>query len=95
MTTQPDVAEKPDSITRRELNPSACALVLAFLTRDAEAMPHILSRAAGDHDVSLALAVADMAARMLATACGSQAQAVILADDYVQLMVKRYIDQAA
>ncbi len=99
MTTQPDVTDKVALAARqRELHPPACALITALLTRDSEAITQInyaVRRNGGFDDDSFVIAVARMAAMMLTDACGSNAQAASLANDYTNMTVRRYIEQVA
>ena len=64
----------------RELDPAAAGLIRASLTRDKFATDRILTRAfEADLDgLFFAFIVANLAGRMLAQACGSEAQAVAL-----------------
>ncbi len=81
----------------RELDPPACALIKAFLARDSLAVRQIIRHVgeAGLDDASFGAAVADMAAMMLADACGSPAQAAALANSYLHAAVRKQVKQAA
>jgi hypothetical protein len=87
------------SSEHRELDPAGCALIRAFLTHDNLAVRQILRHAhevsAEADDVSLACAVADMAALMLKHACGSTAQAVAEVQSWTDGVVKGRVDRAA
>jgi hypothetical protein len=86
-------------MTHRELDPAACALIGAFLTRDDLAVRQILRHAreavAAADDVSFACAVADMAAMMLSQVCGSPSQATVMAQSVTAGAVMRRVDRAA
>jgi hypothetical protein len=81
----------------RELDPEAAGLIRASLTRDKFATDRILTRAfEGDVDGLLfAFTVANLAGRILAQACGSEAQAAALVDGWINGLVKARVRAAA
>jgi hypothetical protein len=81
----------------RELDPEAAGLIRASLTRDKFATDRILTRAfEGDVDGLLfAFTVANLAGRILAQACGSEAQAAALVDSWINGLVKARVRAAA
>jgi hypothetical protein len=70
----------------RELDPVAAGLIRASLTGDRFATDRILTRAVeADLDgLFFAFTMANLAGRVLAYACGSEAQAVALKDNFDQ-----------
>jgi hypothetical protein len=69
----------------RELQPAAAGLIRAALANDTFSSEHIVAAVdeSGQDGLVFALIVADMAGRILAEVCGSNAQAVALADDWI------------
>ena len=69
----------------RELDPVAAGLIRASLTSDKFAADRILTRAfEADLDgLFFAFTMANLAGRILAQACGSEAQAVALVDNLI------------
>ena len=81
----------------RELDPVAAGLIRASLTGDKFATDRILTRAVeADLDgLFFAFTVANLAGRVLAYACGSEAQAVALMDDLISGHVRERARAAA
>ena len=74
----------------RELDPAAAGLIRANLTGDKFATARILTRAfEADLDgLFFAFTVANLAGRVLAQACGSEAQEVALVDSWINALVR-------
>ncbi len=74
----------------RELDPAAAGLIRANLTHDKFAADRILTRAfEADLDgLFFAFTVANLAGRMLVQACGSEAQAAALLDNWITGLVR-------
>ena len=81
----------------RELDPAAAGLIRASLTGDKFATDRILTRAfEADLDgLFFAFTVANLAGRVLAQACGSEAQAVALVDSWINALVRERARAAA
>ena len=75
----------------RELDPAAAGLIRAGLTGDKFATDRTLTRAfeADVDGLFFALTVANLAGRVLADACGSEAQAVALLDNLINGLVRQ------
>ena len=81
----------------RELDPVAAGLIRASLTGDKFATDRILTRAV-EADVDglfFAFTMANLAGRVLAYACGSEAQAVALMDNLINGLVRERAQAAA
>ena len=81
----------------RELDPVAAGLIRASLTGDKFATDRILTGAVkADLDgLFFAFTMADLAGRVLAHACGSEAQAVALMDNLINELVRERARTAA
>ena len=81
------MSQMPDPL---ELEPAAAGLVRAGMTGDKFTTDRILTRAfeADVDGLFFAFLVANLASRMLARACGSEAQAVALVDSWITELVR-------
>jgi len=81
----------------RELDPAAAGLIRASLTGDKFATDRILTRAVeADIDgLFFAFTMANLAGRVLAYACGNEAQAVALLDNLINGLVRERAQAAA
>ena len=81
----------------RELDPEAAGLIRASLASDQFSTDRILTRAFEEdlNGLFFAFTVANLAARILAQACGSEAQAVALMDNWINGLVRERVRAAS